>query len=469
MATTLSTHAQINPGGLVLWNTMGSQMEIENSEKGLNGAFNGGRFVEGMFGNAYMADHGQSGLVTFPKEVVPVDSGCIEFWAKLIDFPCTLAEDKNPAFIHLSDGYTSFFIGLCGNDGAGYGGLCGSAGHGFHAGTGSAGSWTYKQVFGSNPVEKWHHYALVWSKSGIPGVFDGTKKVAVFLDGQLDSARWHHDVNSKFVPLKGGSLGLIHIQHLSQGSVAIDNLRIWNYAKTDFCDRFLESPESTSVDSAFRVALFKSHVVGDYCLLQIDQSRRCDFVQFQRTIRQFRSGYVAPGVLDNLITLLSGDEFNRLESKYDVYPLDPAAPPIEYEDTYYWLDVTRSGQTKRVLTHEHAAPEKLKQIISTLISLGRELPQQPQDGLFLLVAEPEIIGNVRWLKSPKDLPVEFDDKTLSMYPTLKKAVLTSGWLYRIPSLEVAGIQGFFVGDVTRFEFIYHGKKLAACLLRHGKR
>ena len=30
---------------------------------------------------------------------------------------------------------------------------------------------------------------------------------------------------------------------LSQGSVVVDNLKIWNYAKTDFSDRFVERPE----------------------------------------------------------------------------------------------------------------------------------------------------------------------------------------------------------------------------------
>ena len=47
------------PGGLVLWNTLGSQTEIENSEVGLNGTITGGGFGPGMFGGAYRADFTQ--------------------------------------------------------------------------------------------------------------------------------------------------------------------------------------------------------------------------------------------------------------------------------------------------------------------------------------------------------------------------------------------------------------------------
>jgi hypothetical protein len=43
---------------LILWNTLGSVQEIENSVFGLNGSFNGGggaHFVSGISGNAVMA------------------------------------------------------------------------------------------------------------------------------------------------------------------------------------------------------------------------------------------------------------------------------------------------------------------------------------------------------------------------------------------------------------------------------
>ena len=240
--------AHADPGhGLVLWNKLGSQTEIENSEVGLDGTFSGGGFVGGMFGNAYSADHTQDLLVTFPKEVIPIDAGTIEFWAKLTGFPSCMEWREKPYFVNISDGYSRFALGFNGNDGGGNGGLVGQVGHGFKTGTGpyrspSGGTcWTYEEVLGTGQVEAWHHYALVWDENGIAGVGDGTKKVAVFLDGQLNSGIWYDYFggDSELVPLTGGELGLI-MNNMSQGSAAIDNLIIWNYAKTDFSDRFTE-------------------------------------------------------------------------------------------------------------------------------------------------------------------------------------------------------------------------------------
>jgi hypothetical protein len=170
------------PGGLVLWNKLGSQAEIENSQVGLDGTFGGGGFVEGMFGNAYSANHDQDLLVTFPKEVVPIDAGTIEFWAKLTGFPDHMEWWRKPYFVCIGDGYSWFEIGFNGNDGGGSGGLVGRVGHGFMTGTGTyRGNWTYQEILGVGQVEDWHHYALVWHKDGVPGVAGGTKKVVVFL------------------------------------------------------------------------------------------------------------------------------------------------------------------------------------------------------------------------------------------------------------------------------------------------
>jgi hypothetical protein len=252
----ISQSAYALPMELVLWNKLGSQTEVENSEVGLNGTFGGGSFVEGYFGNAYIADYTQDFLVNFPKEVIPIDAGTIEFWGKLIGFPDSMGgPGEKPYFLVINDGYSAFQIGFNCNDGGANGGLCGVVGHGFMTGTGyfSNWGWEYEDVLGSGQQEEWHHYALVWNKNGISGVSDGTKKVAVFLDGQLNSGRWHdyHGGGSEFVPLTSGQLGLSK-NIGSQGSTAIDNLKIWNYDKTDFSDRFTEGttepiPEPTTI------------------------------------------------------------------------------------------------------------------------------------------------------------------------------------------------------------------------------
>lgn len=221
-------------------------------------------------------------------------------------------------------------------------------------------------------------------------------------------------------------------------------------------------------DSSFTVVLFEYHAPGAYRLLQIDETGMCEYVQFQRSIQQFRLGKLDSACLDTLMYDLASKSFDLLEDKYDVYPADPTLPPVVYEDTYFLLSVTKSGQTKKVLAHEHAAPDIMKQIVKKLFLFGRNLPNQSIDGLFLLLTESEIASKIRWLKPAEGSEVKFNNDTLSQYPDFEKAVLKPGWLYAIRSLEAAGLQKFFVGDATRFDLDYRGKKLTACILKGKK-
>ncbi|MCB0062366.1 MAG: thrombospondin type 3 repeat-containing protein, partial [Caldilineaceae bacterium] len=235
------------PTGLVLWNRLGSQREIETSEVGLNGTFLGGRFVPGMFGNAYSVNYNENELLRFPKEVIPIEEGTIEFWARLTDIPVQLRWGENPSLIKATDSIgTNFGVHLNGNDGAANGGLCGRAGFRYTSGTGTYGTWTYEQVLGVGQAEAWHHYALVWRKDGIPGVDNGTRRITVFLDGQANSGKWYTGPSPEFVPLVSGELVFNFNQNLTQGTIAFDNLKIWNYAKTNFADRFTEDAGFTS-------------------------------------------------------------------------------------------------------------------------------------------------------------------------------------------------------------------------------
>ncbi len=140
-------------------------------------------------------------------------------------------------------------MGFNANDGVYSGGLCGRA-NPYTVGTGNYGSWSYESILGAGQVEAWHHYALVWNENGISGVLDGSKKLAVFLDGQLNSSKWMPEgATNSFDTITNGSFRLL-INHLTQGASYIDNLKIWNYAKTNFADRFVEGDDvSTNVVS----------------------------------------------------------------------------------------------------------------------------------------------------------------------------------------------------------------------------
>jgi hypothetical protein len=221
------------PRGLTLWNTLDSQAEIETSRFGPGGTFKGGEFGEGKHGRAFVVRHDQPLQVTFPIEVVKATTGCIEFWAKLTGFPEQLAWGQNPTLIRAGSATHHYLLHFNGNDGASRGGLCANAVGG--AGTGQFGTWTYTQVLGAGTVADWHHYALVWDKDGIAGL-DGRPTVAVFLDGRLHCSGTV-PADAEVTPFQDGELGLLYNQHLRQGKIAFDNLKVWDYAKTEFNDR----------------------------------------------------------------------------------------------------------------------------------------------------------------------------------------------------------------------------------------
>ena len=227
--------------GLVLWNRLGSESDVKNSRVGPGGKLNAGRFVPGRFGPGIELTMQEQFGVTFPSEIVPASAGCIEFWAKLMDFPQALPAGETPGLVGVSDkeNATGSMLYFNGNDGAANGGLCARLGTIGSAGTAQFGSWTYARALGTDAVGDWHHYALAWNPAGIPGVADGTRCVAVFVDGRLNTGSW----NGPVVPPgpltlpNGGRFGLLCPKGMSTGRIAFDNLKIWNYAKTDFSDR----------------------------------------------------------------------------------------------------------------------------------------------------------------------------------------------------------------------------------------
>ncbi|GDX09267.1 hypothetical protein LBMAG57_10390 [Verrucomicrobiota bacterium] len=72
---------------------------------------------------------------------------------------------------------------------------------------------------------------------GIPGVADGTRKAAVFVDGRLNSGYWGGGTGKTLTVPTNGRFGLLCHQGVTSGRIVYDNLKIWKFAKTDFSDR----------------------------------------------------------------------------------------------------------------------------------------------------------------------------------------------------------------------------------------
>ena len=65
---------------------------------------------------------------------------------------------------------------------------------------------------------------------------DGKQRVAIFFDGKPHPSEAGND-DAATVPRKEGQIELLFNMHLRHGTVAFDNLKVWNYAKTGFSDR----------------------------------------------------------------------------------------------------------------------------------------------------------------------------------------------------------------------------------------
>ncbi|MDD4443000.1 MAG: InlB B-repeat-containing protein [Kiritimatiellae bacterium] len=251
---------------LLLWNRLGSADQVSTSEVGPNAALANGTFVPGPFGNAVELSVPNQPAVTLPVELMSQESGCIEFWAKMNVTPSSLTWGSSvilAAYLEPSaNGFSTYpFIHFNGNDGAANGGLCARLGGIGSAGTApfSAGGWTYSSALkGADPAE-WHHYAMVWSTQEIASLGTPTRRLAIFVDGALNTGSWGGPVLPPYVSdyADGGLLGLLYMSSGTTGNIAIDNVKIWNYAKTDFSDRFTEGDIVT-----YEVTVFNGSIDG---------------------------------------------------------------------------------------------------------------------------------------------------------------------------------------------------------------
>lgn len=240
--------------GLVLWNKLGSLDEVQNSEVGANFVVEGNvGFTDGVFENGFFSTgHWYLGnRIIIPENGLQLDPqrGTIEAWVMYPQDPIVWAYHYG-MFGFLDGPYQS---------GPGRDNTLGQQVTNF-IGDGVTGDlYTYyvnvnfgntvsveipniDQVF---QPEDFHHVAIVWEKDGIDS---SSNRIRVYIDnvlmGSSDDNNWgtDPDVGNRHTVAKGAGF--------DDGTPAfvIDNLIIWNYAKTDFSDRFTESPFNEWID-----------------------------------------------------------------------------------------------------------------------------------------------------------------------------------------------------------------------------
>jgi hypothetical protein len=243
------------PGGggkkLVLWNKLGSQAEIENSEVGPDGFIYGSglSFVPGKFGNGFTSGTNISGPNFGPWLTINPDytkAGTIEFWWKP-------ARNYNEGNSSPDETFSSgawqptpwaplTLMYRWRENPAGLGG--------FEFSVADKPGTSYNFIYQTGKVApfsagEWVHVAYVWDTEGglnnNPNVYYG-----IYVNGQsyslTDILTPGAPINAPMLSGNGWyfSLGYYTADWNNQFNGVLDNVKVWNYAKTDFSDRFTE-------------------------------------------------------------------------------------------------------------------------------------------------------------------------------------------------------------------------------------
>ncbi len=185
----------------------------------------------GKNGGALYVEPGVAGAqIAFPAGIFG-NEGCIEFWANMASGKTEFTTGGDPRFFLLSDSMGREFAYLefasnngCGNSGFG-GHICGLRAQ---TNRGCSFMMPYSDVFKGQNYNGWHHYAFVWSVGSLRIFIDG--KLVCSGRGQYDTATFSDSEILMDIPLnriRGKSFN-------NKSAFYMDDLKIWNYAKTDF-------------------------------------------------------------------------------------------------------------------------------------------------------------------------------------------------------------------------------------------
>lgn len=237
-----STALSAQANQIVLWNKLGSEKEILNSEIGLNGNIVGGNFTyePGQFGNGFVRQSTGDQYVTFsfspPTSNQLMERGTVELWIAskvpapvpydygvfgLVNAPYGPSMGPDGIMLFWGDGVTG--RGLMGN---------------IHIDNGSTQfftQWEANQFVAVPGVP--FHVAMTWD---VDGIDDSTDTLRVYRDGALigNSTETWEAAGHQFSPI------MLGWSPDSEGfnKFITDNIVVRDYAKSNFDDRFIEVP-----------------------------------------------------------------------------------------------------------------------------------------------------------------------------------------------------------------------------------
>jgi hypothetical protein len=304
-ANDLSTRVARTPGALtsagqsiVLWNRLGSVEEVTHSPIGPSGEIIGGlQYLPGQFGNGF-CPLPRTGNHNFPDNYVRVDGlglgqqGCIEFW-----YQPTWRDWRVGHIVEL------LYYGKLGNPGVGIQIQYNDWQDRLSIGFGD----DYLNYVGRSmvpsSVPQWStmhpfHIALSWDGTALTVAdrlkvfFDGAE---VGVTGQAGDPRftsWPAD-QSLYIATRVQP-GDWDRHNWEGGEGVIDNIKVWNYPKTDFSDRFTEAPVRSVALDVMPGACPNPFNVRSRGVLPVAILGRSDFSVTDIDVESLRLNGVAP-------------------------------------------------------------------------------------------------------------------------------------------------------------------------------
>ena len=231
-------------GGLIFHCTFDDEKAIMSPAIGSAGKFMAGGFYEGKKGRALMTvPYTNHAVFEFPVGFLK-DSGCIEFWAKILKQTPSVGDGGDPRLLAITSADTHDFIcnvDVVSNDGSGNSGFALRTWYGGKSSINGMRHLRYGDLFHPENWRDWHHYAVVWNKDGISDI-PNSPKAALLIDGKLivSTGGGSAPVNMARMPSQMSHvLGItsdpaIGPEYNTKSPFLIDELKIWDYAKTNF-------------------------------------------------------------------------------------------------------------------------------------------------------------------------------------------------------------------------------------------
>jgi hypothetical protein len=249
---------------------------------------------------------------------------------------------------------------------------------------------------------------------------------------------------------------------------------VTQFPETQAIPKNSQNPKPTSTIGGFTpinpsIVLYKNVVAGDYSVLNISELGRVEYTSFNRLnqVTDHKLGEIDPQDVENLISLIEENGFYKLESEYDIYPLNPDDTMV-YEDIYYWLKLHGKVQESKIVeTHEKARTAELIQITDVLIKQTSHLTNAPLLGAYIVAGDPDILFSKRNIETQPGL--ELEEADLNEHPQLFEALLHPYSLVRIDDLKTTEMSKFLKEGIIAKEVIYQDKHYAVLILKGQER